>query len=236
MTTPQPDPAARRRSALLRLVMLALGLAAGGLLLRSLGAAPGTAWVDEYVLGQGLLGDVIFVLLGAALTAVGVPRQSLAFLGGYAFGAVEGTALSMAAQMLGCAGAYAWARAIGRPWAEARLAGRFGHRLRPMRDVLLGSPFGTTLALRLLPIGNNLAVNLLAGMAAVPAFAFLAASALGYVPQTVIFALLGKGIRVDGAWQMALAVGLFVVSALIGLWLVQRHRAGRVLEDQAGSG
>jgi hypothetical protein len=35
---------------------------------------------------------------------------------------------------------------------------------------------------------------------------------------------------------MALAVGLFVVSALIGLWLVQRHRAGRVLEDQAGSG
>ncbi|MEN9500346.1 MAG: hypothetical protein RIS83_2166, partial [Pseudomonadota bacterium] len=59
MTTPQPAPAARRRSALLRLVMLALGLAAGGLLLRSLGAAPGTAWVDEYVLGQGLLGDVI---------------------------------------------------------------------------------------------------------------------------------------------------------------------------------
>ena len=116
-----------------------------------------------------------------------------------------------------------------------RLAGRFGHRLRPMRDVLVGSPFGATLALRLLPIGNNLAVNLLAGMAAVPFVAFLLASAIGYVPQTVIFALLGKGIRVDGAWQMGLAAALFVVSVLIGLWLLRRHRAGRVLEDQTES-
>ncbi|MEY3731141.1 MAG: hypothetical protein RLZZ57_1897 [Pseudomonadota bacterium] len=228
-----PAPSARRRAALIRLLVLALGLMAGGFLLKSLGAAPGTAWVDEYVLGQGLLGDAIFVLAGAALTAAGVPRQGIAFLGGYAFGAVEGTALTMAAQILGCGLAYAWARAIGRPWAEARLAGRFGHRLRPMRDVLIGSPFGATLALRLLPIGNNLAVNLLAGMAGVPFVAFLGASALGYVPQTVIFALLGKGIRVDGVWQMGLAAALFVVSVVIGLWLLRRHRAGRVLEDQA---
>jgi uncharacterized membrane protein YdjX (TVP38/TMEM64 family) len=230
-----PAPTARRRAALFRLLLLALGLAAGGVLLKSLGAVPGTAWVDDYVLGQGLLGDGVFVLVGAALTAAGVPRQGLAFLAGYAFGAVEGTALALVAQILGCGMAYGWARAIGRPWAEARLAGRFGHRLRPMRDVLLGSPFGTTLALRLLPIGNNLAVNLLAGMAAVPALAFLAASALGYLPQTVVFALLGKGIRVDGAWQMGLAAVLFVISVLIGLWLLRRHRAGRVLEDQNGS-
>ena len=230
-----PAPSARRRAALIRLLVLALGLMAGGFLLKSLGATPGTEWVDRYVLGQGLLGDAVFILAGAALTAAGVPRQGLAFLAGYAFGAVEGTALALAAQILGCGVAYAWARAIGRPWAEARLAGRFGHRLRPMRDVLVGSPFGATLALRLLPIGNNLAVNLLAGMAAVPPLAFLAASALGYVPQTVIFALLGKGIRVDGAWQMGLAAALFVVSVLIGLWLLRRHRAGQVLEDQAGS-
>ena len=62
-----PAPAARRRAALIRLLVLALGLMVGGFLLKSLGAAPGTAWVDEYVLGQGLLGDAIFVLAGAAL-------------------------------------------------------------------------------------------------------------------------------------------------------------------------
>jgi uncharacterized membrane protein YdjX (TVP38/TMEM64 family) len=140
--------------------------------------------------------------------------------------------LSLAAQVAGCALSYLWARAVGRGWAERRLAGRFGHRLRPLRDVLAGSPFNATLALRLLPVGNNLALNLLAGMAGVSLVPFLAGSAIGYLPQTVVFALLGKGIRVDGAWQLGLGIGLFVVSAVIGLMLLRQHQAGRALEDE----
>ena len=73
-------------------------------------------------------------------------------------------------------------------------------------------------------------------MAAISAVPFLAASALGYVPQTVVFALLGKGVRVDGAWQLALAVALFAVSVVIGLALLRRHRAGRAMEDEPDSG
>lgn len=223
--------AARRRAALLKLVTLAAGLVAAGLLLRGIGVAPGTEWVDEWVLGQGLLGDLVFVAMGAAVTAAGAPRQGVAFLAGYAFGAIEGILLSLVAQVLGCVLSYGWARAVGRGWAERRLAGRFGHRLRPLRDVLAGSPFNATLALRLLPIGNNLALNLLAGMAAISAWPFLAASAIGYLPQTVVFALLGKGIRVDGAWQLALAVALFVVSAALGFALLRRHRAGQAMDE-----
>ena len=225
--------AGRRRAALLKLAILAAGLAAAGLLLRGIGLAPGTGWVDEWVLGQGLLGDAVFVAVGAAATAAGAPRQGVAFLGGYAFGALEGTALALVAQVAGCAISYGWARAVGRGWAERRLAGRFGHRLRPLRDVLAGSPFNATLALRLLPVGNNLALNLLAGMAAISPWPFLAASAVGYLPQTVVFALLGKGIRVDGAWQLALAAGLFVVSAVLGLVLLRRHKAGQAMEEDA---
>lgn len=224
---------ARRRAALAKLAVMAAGLAVAGLLLRSIGFAPGTGWVDRWVLGQGLAGDLVFVGMGAAVTAAGAPRQGVAFLGGYAFGAVEGTLLSLAAQVGGCAISYSWARAVGRAWAERRLAGRFGHRLRPLRDVLAGSPFNATLALRLLPVGNNLALNLLAGMAAIAPVPFLLASAIGYLPQTVVFALLGKGIRVDGAWQLALAVALFVVSAALGLLLLRGHRAGRALEDES---
>ncbi|HWT10596.1 MAG TPA: VTT domain-containing protein [Roseomonas sp.] len=221
----------RRRAAVLKLAIMAAGLVAAGLLLREVGLAPGTDWVDRWVLGQGLAGDLVFVAIGAAATAAGAPRQGVAFLGGYALGVVEGTALSLAAQVVGCAISYLWARAVGRGWAERRLAGRFGHRLRPLRDVLAGSPFGATLALRLLPVGNNLALNLLAGMAGISLLPFLAASAIGYLPQTVVFALLGKGIRVDGAWQLGLGVALFVVSAAIGLMLLRRHQAGRTLEQ-----
>lgn len=228
--------AARRRAALWRLVLLAAGLAAAGLVLREVGLTPEAGWLEHWVRGRGLEGRLVFIALGAAVTAAGVPRQGVAFLGGYAFGAAEGTLVALAAVVGGCVVSYSWARLVGRAWAERRLAGRFGHRLRPLRDVLASSPFGATVALRLLPVGNNLALNLLAGMAAIPALPFVAGSAVGYVPQTVVFALLGKGVRVDGAWQLALAAALFAVSAAIGWALLRRHRAARALEAEAAGG
>ena len=85
-------------------------------------------------------------------------------------------------------------------------------------------------------MGNNLALNLLAGMAGIAPAPFLAASALGYLPQTVVFALLGKGVRVDGAWQIGLAAALLAVSVGIGFGLLRRHSAGRTLAGAEGEG
>lgn len=218
--------------AVLKTLVLALGLAAGGLLLRQFGAAPGTEWADRYLLGQGLWGEAVLLLGGALLTAVGVPRQAVAFLGGYAFGAALGSALALAGTLLGAAISFGWAQWLARGWAERRLAGRYGRRLRALRDVLAQHPFSTTLALRLLPVGNNLALNLLAGMAGIPLLPYLAGSAVGYLPQTFVFALLGKGVRVDGAWQLVLAAALFLGSIAIGTVLLRRHRAARAMEGE----
>lgn len=224
------DPRGRWR-ALGKLLLLAAGLLMLGVVLRELGGVPGTEWVDRYVRDEGLWGEVVFLAVGAAITALGLPRQTIAFLGGYAFGAALGTALALGATLLGCVAAYGWARLLGREWAERRLAGRFGHRLRPLRDALADSPFGATLALRLLPVGNNLALNTLAGMAGLRVLPFLAGSALGYLPQTLVFALLGKGIRVEGVWQLGLSVALLAASMVLGFWLMRRHRAARAVED-----
>ncbi len=218
-----------RIAATVRLLVMAAGLAAAGLLLRAFGAAPGTEWVDLHVRGQGLSGELVFLAMGSALTAVGMPRQAVAFLGAYAFGVAVGTLLALLATLAGCGLSFYWARLVARDWAERRMSGRFGRRLRPLRDSLLASPFGATLALRLLPLGNNLALNLLAGMAGVAVLPYLAASALGYLPQTLVFAFLGKGVRVDGAWQLGLAAVLFVVSVGIGFWLLRRDRAAKAM-------
>lgn len=216
---------------LAKLVVLAGGLVAAGALLREMGGVPGTDWVDAYIRDDGLRGEAVFILVGAALTAAGLPRQSVAFLAGYAYGTVLGAGVALAAQVVGCLGSYAWARLLGRDWAERRLAGRFGHRLRPLRDVLAENPFQATLALRLLPVGNNLALNLLAGMAALRVVPFLAGSALGYLPQTIVFAFLGKGIRVEGAWQLGLGAALLLLSFGLGVWIWRRHRLAQELDQ-----
>ena len=41
----------------------------------------------------------------------------------------------------------------------------------------------------------------------------------------IIFALLGKGVRVDGVWQLSLAAVLLAGSIGIGFWLLKRNRA-----------
>ncbi|HZF74992.1 MAG TPA: VTT domain-containing protein [Acetobacteraceae bacterium] len=218
-------------------LLLAAGLAGAGLLVREFGGLPGTEWVDRTIRDEGLVGEAIFLAVGTAMTAAGLPRQTVAFLGGYAYGVVLGAALALLAQLLGCAVSFWWARLVGRRWAERRMAGRFGPRLRPLRDALAGDTFGATLAIRLLPVGNNLALNLLAGAAGIRLAPYLAASAIGYLPQTLVFALLGKGVRVDGAWQMALSAALLLVSVALGLRLLRRHRAGRAMaeDDQPSS-
>jgi len=213
--------------ALAKLALLTAGLVAAGWLARSIGAAPGTEWFDANL--RGPYGWALLVVGGAALTAIGVPRQGVAFLGGYGFGVVLGIVLALTAQVLGGAAAFLWARAVGGVAAERVLAGRFGKRLRPLAATLRDNPFGATLALRLLPVGSNLALNLLAGVTRLRLAPFLAASAIGYLPQTAVFALLGKGVRVDGAWQVAMAAVLLAASLAIGLWLLRRHRAAQAL-------
>ena len=72
-------------------------------------------------------------------------------------------------------------------------------------------------------MGNNLALNLLAGLSAVRPLALPRGSALGYLPQTLVFALLGNGVAVDRTAQLALGGALLVVSVALGTWLLRRE-------------
>ncbi len=96
-------------------------------------------------------------------------------------------------------------------------------RMRRAHDLIVRKPFSATLTLRLLPVGNNLLLNLLAGLSAVPAGPFLAATALGYLPQTIVFTLLGSGAQVGHAAQAAIAAVLFVASAVLAYALLRRQ-------------
>ncbi|MCB8873574.1 TVP38/TMEM64 family protein [Acidisoma silvae] len=197
---------------------LALGLVVAGVVLKTLAGGVKGGLFAHYVMGHGIEGEVIFVLGGALLTAAGLPRQAVAFAGGYAFGLKMGLALAMVAQILGCVADFYWARAIARDWVR----GRIGKRLAKLDDRLSAQPFTASLTLRLLPIGNNVLLSLLAGLSSVSAPAFLIASAIGYVPQTLVFALLGSGVQVSHTTQIVLAVVLFVLSAGLGLLLMRR--------------
>jgi uncharacterized membrane protein YdjX (TVP38/TMEM64 family) len=189
-------------------------------------------WVDREIRGRGLMGEVIFVALGAGLTAVGFPRQAVGFLGGYAFGLGLGTGLALAAAALGCVTAFTYARLMGRHFVQQR----FGARIRRLDAFLHDNPFSTALLIRLLPVGSNLLTNLAAGVSGVRAVPFVAGSTLGYVPQTLIFALVGSGLHIEPGWRIGASVVLFVVSGMLGVYLFRRYRGTSALADAGADG
>jgi uncharacterized membrane protein YdjX (TVP38/TMEM64 family) len=192
--------------------LLLTGLVLAGLALRS---GVGREALDA----PAQLGAPGFVAVAALACALGVPRQVVAYAAGLGFGIWAGGALALVAQILGCAADFYWARLVARDWAARRMRGR----LARLDAALAKHPFSAVFTLRLLPVGSNVALNLLAGVSGVAALPFLAASVLGYVPQTVVFGLLGAGVSVGRGAQIGVAVGLFAVASGVGIWLLRRR-------------
>lgn len=188
------------------------------------------AWIDTDIRGQGWTGYVIFLAVGWAMTACGLPRQLVAFLAGYAFGFVYGTGLSLVAATLGCMTAFSFARLLGRDLVAHRISGR----IKRIEDFLGENPFTMTLLIRFLPLGSNFLINLAAGVSRVPALPFIAGSAIGYVPQMVVFALVGSGISLDPVFRISLSAVLFILSGFLGIHLYRKHRHGKTFDDEVG--
>ncbi|MGD2137375.1 MAG: VTT domain-containing protein [Gammaproteobacteria bacterium] len=184
-------------------------------------------WIDVHVHGRGVWGELLFLLVGSPVVALGFSRQVVAFLAGYGFGFGQGLLLSMLAVMLGCFMAFYLARLLLRGYLSRRL----GRQIRMIDDFIHENTFAMTLLLRLLPAGSNLMVNLAAGVSSVKSPPFFLGSALGYIPQMVIFTLVGSGSRVDKFWQVAIATAMFVGATLLGVYLYRRFRHGRSLEQ-----
>ncbi len=207
---------------LLKGLLLILLLVAVGWLLQSgaFGLLPDKPWVDDVIRDQGARGGLLFVGTAALFASAGLPRQVVAFLGGYAFGLVDGTALALLAVLAACVLSFGYGRLARLFLGVSGVPGRF-RRIAAFVDE---HTFTTTLVIRLLPAGSNLLLNLAAGLGGVRALPFFAGSGLGYVPQTLIFALLGSGVGVEPGLRIGVAVVLFLLSGVLGLRLYRRFQ------------
>ena len=176
------------------------------------------AWIDRHVRGNGIDGELLFICMCSLVSAIGAPRQAISFLAGYAFGFLPGVIIGVLSTTGGCVLSFSYARWLGRSIVEAR----HSDRIRRIDDFLYKNTFNATLLIRLLPAGSNLLTNLAAGVSHVRPLPLFAGSALGYVPQTAVFALIGSGINLYPTFRIGFGIALFVVSGLLGIRLYRR--------------
>jgi uncharacterized membrane protein YdjX (TVP38/TMEM64 family) len=143
----------------------------------------------------------LFVSVYAAVATLGLPATPLTLAGGAIFGTVLGAALNWLGATLGAAGAYWLARLLGRD-ALRPLLGRWGDRLDALGE---RAGFSTVFRLRLLPVVPFNVLSFAAGLAGVPFRAYIAATALGIVPGTVVYTYFADSLLagVEGASRRA---------------------------------
>ncbi|WP_088212772.1 TVP38/TMEM64 family protein [Shewanella sp. Shew256] len=172
-------------------------------------------WVAHFIADQGIYALAVLLMVGALFTAVGGPRQVIAFVFGFALGGIYGGLFSTLAALLGCVMAFYTARLTIR----SSLQRRFGNRLQKFEALILHRTWLKVLMIRLLPVGSNLLTNLFAGATHIPAGGFMFGSVLGYLPQMLIFSFAGAGIGLSDHNQLGISIGLFIISSLIGAYL-----------------
>ena len=192
------------------------------------------SWVDTHVRDKGLAGEVFFVGLCALLASVGLSRQIIAFLAGYGFGFPKGVLLAMLAVVAGCIITF-W---VARLFLRGFLLERYSERIRRVDEFIRDNTFSMTLSVRLLPLGSNWMFNLAGGVSGVHCTPFLLGSALGYLPQMMIFSLVGSGAQVDQFWQIAIAMVMLVIAVVIGTYLYRKYTSSRSasIERENGAG
>jgi len=162
---------------------------------------------------------LIFLLAGVMATAIGLPRQGLAFVAGFAWGVVPGLALSLAAAIGGCA----LTSEVSRRWFSRPVADRYPRVVAQLARLTRRDAFLKIIVLRIQPLGTNFLTNLCAGLTPIPRHVFLGASFVGYIPQMLVFTLLGSGVRVGSGSQLLVSGVLLVISLVLGYVLYRRH-------------
>jgi len=167
----------------------------------------------------GVKGMVLFLLAGMLATSIGLPRQLVAFIGGLAYGLVAGLVISLLAALCGC-----WLTAtVSRRFFASIVKKRFPGPIATLDRLTQKDLFLKIVVLRLQPLGTNLLSNICIGFTNASLPKFVAASAVGYVPQMLVFNLLGVGVRVDSQAQLLLSFVLLLVSIALGVVLYKRH-------------
>ncbi|GAC35573.1 TVP38/TMEM64 family protein [Paraglaciecola polaris] len=177
-------------------------------------------WVDRDIRNAGIIGWIYFLGIGVVATACGAPRQVVAFLGGYAFGAISGTLLATLAATMGCAITFYISKCVIKPLVQRK----FNYQSKQADNFLRYAPTRKTIIIRLLPFGSNVLTNIIAGSTNVSPKAFFVGSTIGYLPQMLIFSLLGKGILVGSEWKILFSTLLFLFSSYLSFLLYKKYR------------
>lgn len=179
------------------------------------------AVLTDWVAGNPLIAALAYVAIYTAATAFSLPGALVLTLsGGFLFGAVLGTALTVVGATAGATLVFLFAQRVFGADALQKL----GPRAEGLARGIQANAWSYLLVLRLVPLFPFFLVNLVPAFCGVRTSVFVATTALGIIPGTAVFSLSGAGLgRVLDAGGTPSLAGILtpeIIAALCGLALL----------------
>lgn len=132
---------------------------------------------------------ILFILLYIAVTGLSLPGAVILTLaGGFLFGSVPATLYVNIGATAGATLAFLAARYVLRDWVEQK----FGKWLESLQQGFAKNAFSYLMTLRLIPLFPFFVVNLVSGLTRVSVGTYVAATALGIIPGSFVYAYAGR--------------------------------------------
>jgi uncharacterized membrane protein YdjX (TVP38/TMEM64 family) len=161
----------------------------------------------EYILSFGILAPLIFVLIYTFLPITFFPASLLTIVSGVTFGVAFGSLFTFIGSLTGSILAYFISSYFGKD-TVMKILGKGSAKLK---DNIEGNGFSTILIMRFLPIVPFNVVSYSAGLAGVSFFKYIAATALGVLPEIFIYTYAGNAVVHGEPDNIGIALTLLVI-------------------------
>ncbi|HWF58764.1 MAG TPA: TVP38/TMEM64 family protein [Nitrospira sp.] len=156
----------------------------------------------------------IFIVVYAIVTGLSLPGAVILTLaGGFLFGAVVATVLVNVGATTGATVAFLTARYLLRDTVEQK----FGKRLGPFQEGFAKNAFSYVLTLRLIPLFPFFVVNLVSGLTRVNVGTYVAATAIGIIPGSFVYAYAGRQLGTINSLKEIASPNVISAFVLLGL-------------------
>jgi len=160
---------------------------------------------------------VLFILAYIIVTGLSLPGAVILTLaGGFLFGSLLGTLFVNLGATTGATLAFLAARYLLRDWVERK----FGAWLGPVQQGFAKNSFSYLMTLRLIPLFPFFVVNLVSGLTRMNVGSYVAATALGIIPGSFVYAYAGRQLGTINTLKEIASpnvIGAFVLLGLLAL-------------------
>jgi uncharacterized membrane protein YdjX (TVP38/TMEM64 family) len=160
---------------------------------------------------------LVFIVTYCVVTGLSLPGATLLTLaGGFLFGTPLGMLLVNVGATTGATLAFLAARYLLRDWVESK----FGSRLGPIQEGFAKNAFSYLLTLRLIPLFPFFLVNLVSGLTRVRLGTYAAATAIGIVPGSFVYAYAGRQLGTIRSLSEIASPNVLLAFTLLGVLAV----------------